>query len=88
MLGKAINSLGERDRHILFMRFFKRCTQTEIADDLGVTQMQVSRLLTQIFRHLRATIGEVDDLRGRPGLSERRCKWLDTPTGWLARRSH
>jgi hypothetical protein len=22
------------------------------------------------------------------GLSEQRCKWLDTPTGWLARRSH
>jgi len=24
----------------------------------------------------------------RKGLSEQRCKWLDTPTSWLARRSH
>ena len=29
-----------------------------------------------------------DALGSDLGLSEERCKWLDTPTGWLARRSH
>ncbi len=47
-----IASLGERDRRILQMRFFDGCTQQEIADDIGVTQMQVSRLLSQVLAHL------------------------------------
>ena len=32
--------------------------------------------------------GDESHLRRGQGLSEKRCKWLDTPTGWLARRSH
>lgn len=48
-----IASLGERDRRILAMRFFDGCTQQEIADAIGVTQMQVSRLLGQVL----ATLG-------------------------------
>jgi RNA polymerase sigma-B factor len=59
MLAPLIRELDERDRRILHLRFYKGCTQQEIAEDIGVTQMQVSRLLTRIFRDIRAELGPV-----------------------------
>jgi RNA polymerase sigma-B factor len=56
-LAPVVRRLSRRDRRILELRFFQGLTQREIADDLGVTQMQVSRLLTRIFRDLRASLG-------------------------------
>jgi RNA polymerase sigma-B factor len=58
-LAPVVRRLSERDRHILDLRFFQGLTQREIADDIGVTQMQVSRLLTRIFRDLRQELGPV-----------------------------
>jgi RNA polymerase sigma-B factor len=55
-LGPALRRLGARERRILFMRFFEDRTQTEIAEVLGVTQMQVSRLLSRILRDLRGEL--------------------------------
>ncbi len=55
-LAPAVQRLKERDRRILYMRFFEGLTQQEIADDIGVTQMQVSRLLSRIMRDLRADL--------------------------------
>lgn len=52
-LRAACLQLTVRQRRILYLRFFKEQTQTEIARELGVTQMQVSRLLTQIMDRLR-----------------------------------
>jgi RNA polymerase sigma-B factor len=57
MLGPAVRRLGERDRRILELRFFSGWTQEQIAADIGVTQMQVSRLLSRIMRELRAELG-------------------------------
>jgi len=54
MLIPLVQSLPERDRRIVILRFIHGLTQLEIADELGVTQMQVSRLLTRILRDLRA----------------------------------
>jgi RNA polymerase sigma-B factor len=58
-LAPVVRRLDHRDRHILQLRFFDGLTQREIGDDLGVTQMQVSRLLTRIFRDLRAELGPI-----------------------------
>ncbi|MFP5252514.1 MAG: SigB/SigF/SigG family RNA polymerase sigma factor [Actinomycetes bacterium] len=56
MLAPAIRRLGERDRLILHLRFFKGLTQEEIAQEIGVTQMHVSRLLSKILTQLRTEI--------------------------------
>lgn len=58
LLAPAVRELGERDRRILRMRFYDDLTQREIAEDVGVTQMQVSRVLTRIFSDLRTAIGD------------------------------
>jgi RNA polymerase sigma-B factor len=55
-LAPVVRRLKERDRRILYMRFFEERTQQEIADDIGVTQMQVSRLLSRIMRDLRTEL--------------------------------
>ena len=48
-----INQLSEREQLILALRFYGGATQQQIADRIGVTQMQVSRLLTQVLHRLR-----------------------------------
>jgi RNA polymerase sigma-B factor len=53
MLAPVVRRLSDRDRRILLLRFFRGWTQQEIAEDIGVTQMQVSRLLTRIMADLR-----------------------------------
>ena len=55
-LAPVVRRLKERDRRILYMRFFEERTQQEIADEIGVTQMQVSRLLSRIMRDLRTEL--------------------------------
>jgi RNA polymerase sigma-B factor len=56
MLGPAVRKLAPRDRRILELRFFQGWTQEQIAQDIGVTQMQVSRLLSRILKDLRAEL--------------------------------
>lgn len=43
-LKEAISSLGEREKKILNLRFFQGKTQIEVADEIGISQAQVSRL--------------------------------------------
>lgn len=54
MLSPVVRRLSARDRALLRLRFFDERTQQEIADEFGVTQTQVSRLLTRVLRDLRA----------------------------------
>ncbi len=56
LVRRAIAALPPRDRRIVYLRFFEERTQREIAADIGVTQMQVSRLLTSILIRLRARV--------------------------------
>ncbi len=58
ILAPVVQTLTERDRQILAMRFYDGLTQREIADRIGVTQMQVSRLLTRILGQLRTRVGD------------------------------
>jgi RNA polymerase sigma-B factor len=56
VLAPLLRDLPERDSQIVYLRFFEDLTQREIGDRLGVTQMQVSRLLTQILSRLRRQV--------------------------------
>ena len=57
VLTELLTGLGERDKRILLMRYFRGMTQAEIGAELGVSQMQISRLLSRILRELRAGFG-------------------------------
>jgi len=50
---QALASLTDRERAIVHLRFVEERTQSEIGEVLGVSQMQVSRLLTSILARLR-----------------------------------
>ncbi|WP_405729217.1 RNA polymerase sigma factor SigF [Streptomyces sp. NBC_01537] len=52
-LKPLIADLTPRDRQILSLRFVANMTQSEIGDELGISQMHVSRLLTRTLRRLR-----------------------------------
>jgi RNA polymerase sigma-B factor len=52
-----VRSLPEREREILYLRFFKQQTQAQIAIETGLTQMQVSRLLARVLVQLRGRLG-------------------------------
>ncbi|MEV7557638.1 SigB/SigF/SigG family RNA polymerase sigma factor [Streptomyces sp. NPDC089795] len=53
-LAPLVEHLDERDRRILQMRFGEDKTQAEIGAELGISQMQVSRLLSRTLTRLRA----------------------------------
>jgi RNA polymerase sigma-B factor len=53
-LGPLIAGLAERERRILYLRFFSGMTQSQIAARLGISQMHVSRLLNRTLAALRA----------------------------------
>lgn len=64
-LRPALQRLTERDRQILLLRFVRGWTQDQIGQEIGVSQMQVSRLLTRILADLRRDLG--DDAEGGLG---------------------
>jgi len=51
-----LQALPERERAILYMRFFSDMTQSRIADELGISQMHVSRLISRCCTRLRDQI--------------------------------
>lgn len=52
-LQEAMNRLGERERHIIDMRFYEGKTQMEVAQEIGISQAQVSRLEKTALRNMR-----------------------------------
>jgi RNA polymerase sigma-B factor len=61
MIAKGVETLSESDRTILFLRFGRDLTQSEIASRIGTSQMQVSRLLRAAIEKIRKVSGGVDD---------------------------
>ena len=57
VLAPVMRGLSERDRRVLYLRFYEDQTQREIGDELGVSQVQVSRVLTRILETMREQIG-------------------------------
>ncbi|HET6165283.1 MAG TPA: sigma-70 family RNA polymerase sigma factor [Marmoricola sp.] len=62
MLRPLLERLEKRDRTVLRLRFVDGLTQREVGEEIGVTQMQVSRILSRIFNTLREEVGEVPDM--------------------------
>lgn len=53
LLYNIINSLSPRDKKIIILRYFRDKTQKEIACELGVSQVQISRLETKILKAMK-----------------------------------
>jgi RNA polymerase sigma-B factor len=52
-----IENLPPRERQIVVLRFFRQMTQSQIAEEVGISQMHVSRLLARTLAEMRDSIG-------------------------------
>lgn len=55
-LMKTIKNLSPRDRKIILLRYFRDKTQSEIAKDMGVSQVQISRLENRIIQNIKSNL--------------------------------
>lgn len=53
LLKSAIESLAERERKIIVLRYFRDMTQSEVAEKIGVSQVQISRIENKIIKEFR-----------------------------------
>lgn len=56
LLKGAIEDLSERDRKIIVLRYFRDMTQSEVAEKIGVSQVQVSRIENRIIKEFRTKL--------------------------------
>ncbi|WP_053219335.1 RNA polymerase sporulation sigma factor SigF [Virgibacillus senegalensis] len=56
-LQDAIRNLEKRERLIVYLRYYKDQTQSEVAERLGISQVQVSRLEKRILQYIKDQIG-------------------------------
>jgi RNA polymerase sigma-B factor len=59
-LHPLLAKLGEREQRIVYMRFFENKTQAQIAAEIGVSQMHISRLLTKSLAQMRSGLADPD----------------------------
>lgn len=55
-LSEAMAKLGEREKKILYLRYYQGKTQTEISEEVGISQAQVSRLEKNALKDIRLNI--------------------------------
>ena len=53
LLRGAIEALPERDRRVIVLRYFRDMTQSEVAEHIGVSQVQISRIENRIIKEFR-----------------------------------
>lgn len=56
LLTQLMELLSEHEQRIIYLRYFEECTQIQVADRMGMTQVQVSRAEKRILRKLRAGV--------------------------------
>jgi RNA polymerase sigma-B factor len=61
VLAPGFRVLDERERKILHLRFFKGLTQSQIAQQVGISQMHVSRLIRRALEKIREEIGSEEE---------------------------
>ena len=59
-LKPLLDQLDAREKKILLLRFFKNMTQSQIAEEIGVSQMHVSRLLNRTLEQLRSSLQQAE----------------------------
>jgi RNA polymerase sigma-B factor len=65
VLAPGFRALDERERRILHLRFFKGLTQSQIAQQVGISQMHVSRLIRRSLEKIREEIAGDEGEGGR-----------------------
>jgi RNA polymerase sigma-B factor len=65
VLAPGFKALDERERTILQLRFFEGLTQSQIAQQIGISQMHVSRLIRRSLEKIRETIAEDEESLAR-----------------------
>jgi RNA polymerase sigma-B factor len=61
LIATGLDALDDRERRIVELRFFDEMTQSQIAAEIGISQMHVSRLLRRALVKMRGRIEEVSD---------------------------
>jgi RNA polymerase sigma-B factor len=62
IIERAVAELDESERRLIWLRYFEQRSQSDIAHELGISQMQVSRLLSRLLLKLRSIIGAPSEL--------------------------
>jgi RNA polymerase sigma-B factor len=73
VLAPGFRVLDERERKILHLRFFSGLTQSQIAQQIGISQMHVSRLIRRALEKIRDEIGSEEGPAAEEGESPRRA---------------
>ena len=63
LVAAGLDALDERERQIVELRFFDEMTQSQIASEIGISQMHVSRLLRRSLATMRGRIEEASSMR-------------------------
>lgn len=56
VLGNLLNDLEAKERRLIYLRYFANRTQTQVGEELGISQVQVSRMEKKILKQMREKI--------------------------------